>query len=359
MLEHIAEWSATVGAVELRIQPLLSLGRGIAIASQRLSSQQLNELVIQLSDISNRYRRALKCGMIGVTRRMLVAHPCAAYVCNGLGCHRRVAREIKKIVIREDGTVFPEITNLSREFAIGNINDGPLPVLVSRYFNNGYEKFDRLCRLAYSQVLPEWEDVIVPWDQIVADESYRWHERPQSGSEYERPNPVWDLLIPRYALIGGIVSPHQLPAGAGHVTCGVKASATPRSHSTIAHRRQSATPGKDCAKLVAMRASVIAKADRAAGGRNESAAGSERRVGAHQDCEGFRRVRTVRADVTGWMLLAGARRLWLVPGRYAAQHHRHRPHRGRGLRSLDWADGTSAPGIAATAAIRRHQVLSG
>jgi MoaA/NifB/PqqE/SkfB family radical SAM enzyme len=190
MLEHIAEWSATVGAVELRIQPLLSLGRGIAIANQRLSSQQLNELVIQLSDISNRYRRSLKCGMIGVTRRMLVAHPCAAYVCNGLGCHRRVAREIKKIVIREDGTVLPEITNLSHEFAIGNIDDGPLPVLVSQYFNNGYEKFDKLCRLAYSQVLPEWKDVIVPWDQIVADESYKWHKRTQSCSEHELPNPV-------------------------------------------------------------------------------------------------------------------------------------------------------------------------
>jgi Fe-coproporphyrin III synthase len=190
MLERIAEWSTTIGAAELRVQPLLSLGRGVDIASQRLSSQQLNELVIQLSDISNRYRRVLKCGMIGVTRRLLITHPCAAYVCNGLGCHRRVAREIKKIVVREDGTVLPEVTNLSRHFALGKIDDGPLPMLVSRYFDNGYEKFDQLCRMVYSQVLPAWKDVIVPWDQILADESYRWHERSQLCSDFEPSDPV-------------------------------------------------------------------------------------------------------------------------------------------------------------------------
>ena len=49
-----------------------------------------------------------------------------------------------------------------------------------------------------------------------------------------------------------------------------------------------------------------------------------------------RRVRTVRAEVTGRMPIAGARHLRLVPGQYAAHDHRHRPHRGRGLRPPDW-----------------------
>jgi MoaA/NifB/PqqE/SkfB family radical SAM enzyme len=188
MLGEVAEWSVNIGVSELRVQPLLSLGRGIDIADQRLTSQQLNQLIIQLSDISNRYRPDLKCGMIGVTRRLLLAHPCAAYVCNGTGCHRRVAREIKKIVIREDGTVLPEVTNLSHDFALGNIDDGPLSILVARYFDDGYGRFDQLCRTIYAEVLSDWKDAVVPWDQIVAARSYTWRGRSQLGTEPGRPD---------------------------------------------------------------------------------------------------------------------------------------------------------------------------
>jgi putative transposase len=54
---------------------------------------------------------------------------------------------------------------------------------------------------------------------------------------------------------------------------------------------------------------------------------------ANADAE--RWVRTVRAEVTGRMLIAGERHLRLVPGQYAAHDNRHRPHRGRGLRPPD------------------------
>ncbi|MGO9695616.1 MAG: hypothetical protein ACLPYO_18070, partial [Mycobacterium sp.] len=176
MLARIADWSAAIGAAELRVQPLLSLGRGIGLADQRLTSEQLNQLVIEPSDIANRYRPDLKCRLIGVTLRFLLAHPCAAYVCNGTGCHRRVAREIKKIVIREDGTVLPEVTNLSHDFALGNIDDGPLSDLVARYFEDGYGRFDQLCRATYDETLSDWKDAVVPWDQIVAARSYTWRD---------------------------------------------------------------------------------------------------------------------------------------------------------------------------------------
>jgi putative transposase len=70
-------------------------------------------------------------------------------------------------------------------------------------------------------------------------------------------------------------------------------------------------------------------------------------------------VRTVRAEVTDRMLIAGERHLRLVPGQYAAHYNRHRPHRGRGLRPPDWDDDTQAIGIAPAAAIRRHMVIGG
>ena len=175
LLPWIAEWSAGIGAVKLLVQPLLKLGRGIEIADQRLTSAQLNELILQLSDLANSYRHAaLECALIGKSRRFLMKHPCGAYVCNGTGCHRGVVKEIKKVVVREDGTVLPEVTNLSHEFALGNITDGPLSALVARYFETGYDRFDRLCRGVYAELLPTWPDAFVPWDQIIAEKSYEW-----------------------------------------------------------------------------------------------------------------------------------------------------------------------------------------
>ena len=174
-LPVLVEWAAQMGASQFRVQPLLKLGRGLQITDQCLTSVQMNQLLLELSDMANTYSsRGLKCSFIGAARRFLLAHPCGAYVCNGAGCHRRVAREIKKIVVREDGTVLPEVTNLNHEFALGHIEDGPLSMLVSRYFEHGYDRFDRLCRNAYAEVLPAWESAIVPWDQIVAERSHHW-----------------------------------------------------------------------------------------------------------------------------------------------------------------------------------------
>jgi MoaA/NifB/PqqE/SkfB family radical SAM enzyme len=174
-LPALADWCRSVGVVELRVQPLLKLGRGLAIADQCLTTPQLNTMLLQLSDLANQHRgTGLRCSLVGVTRRFLLEHPCGAYVCNGGGCHRRVAKELKKIVIREDGTVLPEITNLDSRFAIGRLGVEPLYDLVRAYFERGYDAFDQLCRESYADVLPRWEAPVVPWDQIVAERSRHW-----------------------------------------------------------------------------------------------------------------------------------------------------------------------------------------
>ena len=46
-------------------------------------------------------------------------------------------------------------------------------------------------------------------------------------------------------------------------------------------------------------------------------------------------MRTVRAEVTDRMLIAGSRYLRAVLDEYAAHYNRHRPHRGRNLRPPD------------------------
>jgi Fe-coproporphyrin III synthase len=198
LLPQIAQWSADAGAVQLRVQPLLGLGRGSQIADDRLTPAQMNRMVLQLTDLAGRYRASgMGCSINGVSRRFLEAHPCGAYVCNGAGCHRRIAREIKKLVVREDGTVLPEATNLSHDFALGNIQDGPLSTLVSRYFENGYEKFDLLCRTTYAEVIPTWESPVVPWDEIIAERSQDWAHRMPTNA----PSPGCGTCGPKPAAI--------------------------------------------------------------------------------------------------------------------------------------------------------------
>jgi MoaA/NifB/PqqE/SkfB family radical SAM enzyme len=168
----VAAWALESGVETLRFQPLLRLGRGVELADQRLAASQIDELVMQVSDLANRHRGRLACNIIGQSLRFMLAHPCSAYVCNGGGCHRRIAREIKKIVVRENGTILPEATNLNPRFAIGRFGEARLPSLISRFLDDDYGRFDALCRRTYAAVLPQWEAAVVPWDQILADSSF-------------------------------------------------------------------------------------------------------------------------------------------------------------------------------------------
>jgi MoaA/NifB/PqqE/SkfB family radical SAM enzyme len=167
----VAAWALETGAKTVRFQPLLRLGRGVEIADERLTGAEIDALVMEVSDLANRYRERLTCKIVGQSRRFMLAHPCSAYVCNGGGCHRRIEREIKKIVVREDGTILPEATNLDPRFAIGRLGEARLPALVSRFLDRDYGRFDALCRRTYAAVLPQWKAAIVPWDQLLAESS--------------------------------------------------------------------------------------------------------------------------------------------------------------------------------------------
>ena len=141
------------------------------IREDQLTSDQVNILVLQVSDFANRLKGRIKASIIGGSKRFFFAHPCAAYVCNGGGCHRGVSAEIKKVVVREDGTILPEATNLDRRYAIGTVDEGPLRMLIERFFSERYGTFDRLCRTTYEEFVLDWPDPIVPWDQLLARRS--------------------------------------------------------------------------------------------------------------------------------------------------------------------------------------------
>src|SRR5262249_42078634 len=74
----------------------------------------------------------------------------------------------------------------------------------------------------------------------------------------------------------------------------------------------------------------------------------------------YRWVRTVRAEVTDRMLIAGPGHLHAVLGEYAGRYNEHRPHRARNLRPPDHEASTIAPVTdLATMRIRRRKVLGG
>ena len=71
-------------------------------------------------------------------------------------------------------------------------------------------------------------------------------------------------------------------------------------------------------------------------------------------------VRTVRAECTDRMLIAGPRHLRAVLNEYAAHYNQHRPHRARSLRPLGAGDTATAPvADLAAARIRRCEILGG
>ena len=79
---------------------------------------------------------------------------------------------------------------------------------------------------------------------------------------------------------------------------------------------------------------------------------------ANAYCE--RWVRTIRAEVTDRMLIAGPRHLRVVLDEYVDHFNQHRPHRARNLRPPDHDDSITAPVTDLAAAwIRRRKILGG
>ncbi|MDX2150030.1 MAG: radical SAM protein [Bryobacteraceae bacterium] len=181
MLPWIARWAAGVGIARLSVQPLQALGRGAAIAERRLTEDEVCGLYLSLSDLAVAYRdRGLRFSLAYRPKEYLLEHPCAAYVCNGERCHRGVKKEIKTLIVREDGTVLPEVPTLDPRFALGNVRQGTLVELVQNYFRYRYADFHELCRTAFFETVPAWHSPIVPWDEILSARSWTFELKRRS-----------------------------------------------------------------------------------------------------------------------------------------------------------------------------------
>lgn len=171
-IDWCAEWANKMRAGAIQFQPLESIGRGKDIESKRLSEEGLHDLFIHLNDLAVSYAsKGLQIKMTYQSRDYLIAHPCTAFVCNGADCHRGVEKELKKIVIREDGSILPELVDIDRQFSIGNLHKDTLKNNLIIYLNEKYSFFDQLCREVYCDTVHNYPSPLIPWNEILTERS--------------------------------------------------------------------------------------------------------------------------------------------------------------------------------------------
>jgi MoaA/NifB/PqqE/SkfB family radical SAM enzyme len=171
-IDWIAEWAHNMKVDILQFQPLESIGRGKAIENDRLSEARLHELFIRLNDLAVSYApKGLQIRMTYQSRDFMIEHPCRAFVCNGKNCHRGVEKELKNIVIREDGSVLPELVDIDRRFFMGNLYRDTLKNIILNYLNDGYARFDQLCREVYNDTVLNYPVPLIPWNEILTERS--------------------------------------------------------------------------------------------------------------------------------------------------------------------------------------------
>lgn len=169
----LAAWALEQGVSELQFQPLERVGRGEQLARAGLNHERICDLFLKLSDLRVTYEKhPLKITMTYKSRDRMIEHPCMAFVCNGKSCHRGVSREIKNIVVRENGEILPELMDINPSYAIGNLYAGTLHDNLKVFLTEGYYRFDRLCRHVFENTVRNYPSPLIPWNEILARESY-------------------------------------------------------------------------------------------------------------------------------------------------------------------------------------------
>ncbi len=171
-IDWCADWAYKIKVKTLQFQPLENIGRGKRIENKRLKEERLYDLFIHLNDLAVFYApKGLQIKMTYQSRDFMKTHPCTAFVCNGKGCHRGVEEELKKIVIRENGLILPELVDIDSQFSIGNLYNDTLKNNLLVYLNEGYPRFDRLCREVYKDTVLNNPSPLIPWNEILSERS--------------------------------------------------------------------------------------------------------------------------------------------------------------------------------------------
>lgn len=172
-IDWCINWAGDHGIKMLQFQPLELSGRGGDLAAQRLTEEDVLDMYFHFFGAPTTYSpNGVHISMTYQKRDRLIAHPCLAFVCNDENCHRGVEKELKHIIIRENGLILPELVTLHPRFAIGNVHNETLSNSIRSYLNNGYATFNRLCRNVYHEFVPSYPSPLIPWNELLSQQSY-------------------------------------------------------------------------------------------------------------------------------------------------------------------------------------------
>lgn len=152
--------------ISIILDPIVSIFSNIEYS---LTWQQLDNLYREIIDYHrsiNRYDAILMANGILPTR-LLVEHPCNAYVCKGNSCHSGKKDISRKLILLPNGILLPENEKVNSSLVIGDLSVDKMKTILNNYYMN--ESHLRFCKivkkifLKYVQVCPYR---VVPWSRI-------------------------------------------------------------------------------------------------------------------------------------------------------------------------------------------------
>lgn len=99
--------------------------------------------------------------------RLLLEHPCNAYMCSGKTCHSNKNNLPRRLYVDSNGNIFPEHYSL-KDYNIGNIlqNDF-LSTMYSYKDSSSHKKFLDLSKLVYTQWVETCPYRVIPWSELL------------------------------------------------------------------------------------------------------------------------------------------------------------------------------------------------
>lgn len=176
-IDWMAELASQLGAMTLKLEPLFMVGRAQQLGDEYglddADLQNLNEKTVKLH---GKYLASTDIGMGAYGTKHVIEHPCNVYACSGEHCHRRATKEPRELIIMPDGLVLPITITMNRSYALGNVKDGRILDIMKNYIGSPqHERFINLCKHVFEKYVRDYPFPIIPWANILGEESNKIH----------------------------------------------------------------------------------------------------------------------------------------------------------------------------------------
>ena len=173
-VDSMAELASDMGAKTLKLEPLFLMGRASEIDENILTQRDLESLNQKTMILHGKYLASTNIAMGIHSASLLKEHPCNVYACSGDSCHRKATKEPRDIIIMPDGTTLPFDVGIHPSYAIGNVVENRAVDVFKNYVGSPqHERLIDLCKRVFKEYIANYPFTGVPWESIIAKESWR------------------------------------------------------------------------------------------------------------------------------------------------------------------------------------------